>query len=95
MTEIVKFSYKENPSEYLKEYYQKNKEVLREKANTKLYCDCCKKHVIRGNWSRHLKCTRHVKLNKNYMSLHIDENLKNFIENTIKEKLENYSLLHD
>jgi hypothetical protein len=50
--------------EYSKEYYNKNidkmKEQKKEYLKLTIYCDCCKKDIIKNNKARHLKTKNHI-----------------------------------
>jgi hypothetical protein len=50
-----------NTTEYMKLYYEKNKDKLKAYATEKKYCDCCDKLVSRCNWNKHILRSSHIK----------------------------------
>lgn len=50
-----------NTTEYMKMYYEKNRDKLKAYATTKKYCECCDKLVSRCNWNKHLLTSTHLK----------------------------------
>jgi DNA replicative helicase MCM subunit Mcm2 (Cdc46/Mcm family) len=53
-----------NSTDYMKAYYEKNKDKLKSYAITKKYCECCDKMVSRCNWNKHILRNSHIKNNE-------------------------------
>jgi hypothetical protein len=55
---------KDKMNERNKEYYEANKEDIQLKNSQKIYCDCCKVNIRKGDISRHYKSNKHIKASK-------------------------------
>jgi hypothetical protein len=44
---------------YNKQYYEKNKEAIKAKQRTIIYCHVCKLDLVLGSRSRHIKSQNH------------------------------------
>lgn len=53
-----------NTTDYMKTYYEKNKDKLKAYATTKKYCECCDKLVSRCNWTKHIIRNSHIRNNE-------------------------------
>lgn len=52
---------KQSNAEYLKEYYEKNKEKIKEYGSSPVNCICgCK--ISRTNYTRHLRSAKHKQI---------------------------------
>jgi hypothetical protein len=61
MSEVEpKIKSSENHKEYMKKYYQDNKDKFSEWTKKKIYCECCNKHITAPNYATHLKSTKHI-----------------------------------
>jgi peroxiredoxin len=78
-----------NKSEYMKDYYSKNKDKLKENSIKKVYCECCNKEISKANWNKHIKNKVHLQ-NKELKDKKNNESInENQLQDAIK-LLENY-----
>lgn len=57
-----------NKTDYMKEYYLKNKEKLKDGSTKKIICECCNKEISYANWNKHIKSRVHLKNQANIQS---------------------------
>lgn len=50
-----------NKTDYMKEYYLKNKDKIKGGATKKILCVCCNKEISSANWNKHIKNRVHLK----------------------------------
>ena len=53
--------------DYAVNYYKENKETIREKQNTKVYCECCFVDVPKYKFPRHCRSKIHIKKKSQYI----------------------------
>ena len=51
---------KEYMSKYMKDYYDKNKEMMKETVKTKVLCEICNCYVTKCKLQRHLDTNKHI-----------------------------------
>jgi hypothetical protein len=86
----------DNTNNYMKNYYEKNKDKFKEWSKKKIYCECCNKYITAPNYATHLKSASHLKnaeiQNKNKNNVPVDKVLQLmelFMNNINDETLKN------
>ena len=62
-----------NSTQYMKDYYEKNKETFKTKYNRDIHCDKCNKDVKGSYFAKHCKSIKHINNSKTSTEITLDK----------------------